>query len=68
MYKESRGCKKITEEDIVRVARRMLNARPAVAARGKLGSLPSYDDIQTAMAIDKADSAPQSKRFHLFRS
>ncbi|CAH2100050.1 unnamed protein product [Euphydryas editha] len=58
---------KITAEDIIRVARRMLSKRPAVAARGKLIHLPSFEDIQANMTLNKSESSPQGRRLNLFR-
>ncbi|KAM3966585.1 mitochondrial-processing peptidase subunit alpha [Aphomia sociella] len=57
---------KITADDIVRVARRMLNGRPSVAARGKLAHLPSFDEIQANMS-PSSDASPQGRRLNLFR-
>jgi processing peptidase subunit alpha len=56
---------KITREDVVRVARRMLRSPPAVAAYGTLDRLPSLDDIQQGLA-SKDGAMP--RRFSLFRS
>lgn len=58
---------KITAEDIIRVARRMLGKRPAIAARGKLVHLPSFEDIQANMTLNKSESSPQGRRLNLFR-
>jgi len=45
------GCTgKITQEDVQRVARRMLQSSPSVAALGNLSKLPPYEDIQTALS------------------
>ena len=41
---------KITVEDIQRVASQMLRSKPAVAALGNLQLLPTYEDIQSALA------------------
>ncbi|XP_068628535.1 mitochondrial-processing peptidase subunit alpha [Battus philenor] len=57
---------KITADDIVRVARKMLSKRPSVAARGKLTHLPTFEEIQANMTLDKSD-APQGRRLNLFR-
>ncbi|CAH4016468.1 mitochondrial-processing peptidase subunit alpha [Pieris brassicae] len=57
---------KITADDIVRVARRMLSKRPSVAARGKLSHLPAFEEIQSNMASSKSDS--QGRRLNLFRA
>lgn len=57
---------KITADDITRVARRMLSTRPAVAARGKLANLPSFEEIQSNMTLN--NDAPQGRRLNLFRA
>ncbi|XP_045760659.1 mitochondrial-processing peptidase subunit alpha [Maniola jurtina] len=57
---------KVTADDIVRVARRMLSKKPAVAARGKLAQLPSFDDIHANMSLGDTH-APQGRRLNLFR-
>ncbi|KAL4706848.1 hypothetical protein ACJJTC_010082 [Scirpophaga incertulas] len=58
---------KITADDITRVARRMLSKKPSVTARGKLGHLPTFDEIQANMALSSSD-APQGRRLNLFRA
>ncbi|XP_028164438.1 mitochondrial-processing peptidase subunit alpha [Ostrinia nubilalis] len=58
---------KITADDIVRVARRMLSKQPAVAARGKLAHLPSFEEIQANISLSNSD-APQGRRINLFRA
>ncbi|XP_061713892.1 mitochondrial-processing peptidase subunit alpha [Cydia pomonella] len=58
---------KVSADDIVRVARRMLGARPSVAARGRLAHLPSFDEICANMALT-TDSSPQGRRLNLFRA
>ncbi|KAL0276278.1 UNVERIFIED_CONTAM: hypothetical protein PYX00_003884 [Menopon gallinae] len=40
---------KVTEDDIVRVAKKLLRTQPAVAARGDINKLPSFDEIQSAV-------------------
>ncbi|XP_071096614.1 mitochondrial-processing peptidase subunit alpha-like isoform X1 [Haliotis cracherodii] len=56
---------KITEEDIRRVATRMLRSRPAVAAYGSLSQMPSYGNIETALA---SKDGRMPRKFSLFRS
>ncbi|XP_070532357.1 mitochondrial-processing peptidase subunit alpha-like [Ptychodera flava] len=56
---------KVTEEDIIRVASRMLRTKPSVAAMGNLKKLPDYEDIQSALA-NKNGRLP--RRFSLFRN
>ncbi|KAL0895829.1 hypothetical protein ABMA27_011860 [Loxostege sticticalis] len=58
---------KITADDIVRVARRMLSKQPSVAARGRLAHLPSFEEIQANMSLTSSD-APQGRRLNLFRA
>ncbi|CAG9110602.1 unnamed protein product [Plutella xylostella] len=57
---------KVTADDVVRVATRLLSSKPAVAARGKLAHLPTFEEIQANIAL-KAD-APQGRRINLFRA
>ncbi|CAG9575716.1 unnamed protein product [Danaus chrysippus] len=56
---------KITGEDIIRVARRMLSKKPCVAARGKLSNLPSFEDIQSNMTVKNDTSG---RRLNFFRA
>lgn len=55
---------KITAADIVRVARRMLQTKPSVAALGNISQLPRYEDIQTAI---HSKDGRMPARFSLFR-
>jgi processing peptidase subunit alpha len=55
---------KVTEEDVRRVAARMLKSKPSIAALGDLKQLPPLDDIETALS-SKDGRVP--KRFTLFR-
>lgn len=59
---------KITSEDIIRVAQRMLKTKPSVAARGKLAHLPLYEEIQSNMSSSKSDSSSQGRKINLFRA
>lgn len=56
---------KITKDDIVRVARRLLSSQPAVAARGDLKKLPSLDYIQAAL-LD-SEGKLSGRKLSLFR-
>ncbi|CAH1643539.1 unnamed protein product [Spodoptera littoralis] len=58
---------KTTSEDIIRVAQRMLNTKPAVAARGKLAHLPTYDEIQANISTVKSDTS-KGRKLNLFRA
>ena len=55
---------KVTDEDIRRVAHKMLKSKPSVAALGDLKQLPPINDIETALG-SKDGRIP--KRFTLFR-
>lgn len=55
---------KVTEEEVRRVANKMLKSKPSVAALGDLKQLPPLDDIETALS-SKDGRIP--KRFTLFR-
>ncbi|KAL5012459.1 hypothetical protein ScPMuIL_011010 [Solemya velum] len=55
----------ITEEDIKRVANRMLQSPPSVAAYGSLSKMPNFEDIQSAL-VSRDGRMP--KRFSLFRN
>ncbi|XP_026725925.1 mitochondrial-processing peptidase subunit alpha [Trichoplusia ni] len=59
---------KITADDVIRVARRLLSSRPSVAARGKLTHLPTYEEIQANMSLSNSDASPQGRRLNLFRA
>lgn len=58
---------KVSAADIVRVARRMLASGPAVAARGKLAHLPSFEEIQATMTPGTEVSGI-GRRLNLFRN
>ncbi|CAH1787055.1 unnamed protein product [Owenia fusiformis] len=55
---------KISEHDIQRVAERMLNSKPAIAAVGDLTNMPSYEDIEVGLA---SDNGKMPNKFFLFR-
>lgn len=55
---------KVSADDIKRVATKMLRKKPAVAALGDLGELPSYEHIQAAL-FSKDGRLPRTYR--LFR-
>ena len=54
----------ITEGDIERVARRMLQSTPSVTALGDLRDVPNYSDIQKGL---NSKDGKLPKRFKLFR-
>lgn len=56
---------KVTKDDILRVARRLLSSQPSIAARGDLRKLPSLDYIQAAL-IDSEGKLP-GRKLSLFR-
>ncbi|KAB7497671.1 Mitochondrial-processing peptidase subunit alpha [Armadillidium nasatum] len=59
--------KKVSQDDIVRVASQMLKSKPSVAAFGSLAMLPSLNDIESGL-LDKSGRMPSKKsRFSLFR-
>ncbi|XP_077986771.1 mitochondrial-processing peptidase subunit alpha-like [Glandiceps talaboti] len=55
----------VTEEDIIRVANRMLRLKPSIAAMGDLRKLPDFDDIQAGL-VSKNGRLP--RRFSFFRN
>ncbi|KAK3586726.1 hypothetical protein CHS0354_017524 [Potamilus streckersoni] len=55
---------KITEKDIIRVAERILQSKPSVAAYGNLSRFPALPEIQSAL-LNK--SGRVSRRFSIFR-
>lgn len=57
---------KITKEDIIRVAKRLLSSQPAVAARGDLRKMPPLEYIQAGL-IDKNGKMPSNRKLSLFR-
>jgi len=57
---------KVTKEDIVAVARRLLSAQPSVAARGDLRKLPVLDYVQQGLT-DSDGRMPGSRKLSLFR-
>lgn len=56
---------KITKDDIVAVAKRLLSSQPAVAARGDLSKMPSLEYIQAGF-LDSEGKMP-SRKLSLFR-
>lgn len=56
---------KITKDDIVAVAKRLLSSQPAVAARGDLRKMPSLEYIQAGF-LDSEGRMP-SRKLSLFR-
>ncbi|XP_033103370.1 mitochondrial-processing peptidase subunit alpha-like [Anneissia japonica] len=57
---------KISSQDIQRVASRMLQAKPCIAALGDLKYLPSFEDIRAAFS-SKDGSLPRSKLASIFK-
>lgn len=57
---------KVTEEDVRRVASKLLLSNPAVAARGNISGLPSLDDIRAGLT-DASGKMPGGRRLSLFR-
>lgn len=55
---------RIQAEDIERIAQRMLQSKPSVAALGTLKNLPSYADISKAL---NSETGRLPKRYSLFR-
>lgn len=51
---------RVTHTDIQRVARRLLSSPVSVAARGNIGKLPSYADIQSALTAHKFENSERS--------
>ena len=54
----------ITEEDIQRVAQRMLQSTPSFTALGDLANVPNFTDIQKAL---NSKDGKLPRRFTLFR-
>lgn len=50
----------ITEDDIRRVAKKLLSTQPSVAARGEITKIPTYENIQSAL-LDVEGRLPGSK-------
>lgn len=58
---------KITEDEVRKVAKKLVSNKPAIAARGNIQKLPSFEDIQTAV-LDVEGRLPGGKgRLSLFR-
>ncbi|XP_050303675.1 mitochondrial-processing peptidase subunit alpha [Anthonomus grandis grandis] len=57
---------KITKDDIVQVAKRLLMSQPSVAARGDLRKLPSLEYIQAGL-IDSEGKLPSGRKLSLWR-
>lgn len=57
---------KITKDDIVQVAKRLLMSQPSVAARGDLRKMPSLEYIQAGL-IDSEGKLPSGKKLSLWR-
>uniref|UniRef100_A0A2A4K1V0 Mitochondrial-processing peptidase subunit alpha n=1 Tax=Heliothis virescens TaxID=7102 RepID=A0A2A4K1V0_HELVI len=59
---------KITADDVIRVAQRMLNSKPSIAARGKLANLPVFEEIQANISNSKNEASTQGRKLNLFRA
>lgn len=57
---------KITKDDIVQVAKRLLMSQPSVAARGDLRKMPSLEYIQAGL-IDSEGKMPSGRKLSLWR-
>ncbi|CAG9772471.1 unnamed protein product [Ceutorhynchus assimilis] len=57
---------KITKNDIIQVARRLLMSQPSVAARGDLRKMPSLEYIQAGL-IDSEGKMPSGRKLSLWR-
>lgn len=57
---------KVTEEDIQRVAKKLLNTRLSLAARGDIRKLPAFDDIESALIDMEGKSRGKKGRLLLF--
>ncbi|ERL94085.1 hypothetical protein D910_11367 [Dendroctonus ponderosae] len=57
---------KITKDDIVQVAKRLLMSQPSVAARGDLRKMPSLEYIQAGL-IDTEGKMPSGRKLSLWR-
>ncbi|XP_063224768.1 mitochondrial-processing peptidase subunit alpha [Bacillus rossius redtenbacheri] len=58
---------KVTKDDVVRVARKMLKSPPAVAARGSVTKLPSLEDIQAGLVSQTGKIPSRRGKLSLFR-
>ncbi|XP_044261911.1 mitochondrial-processing peptidase subunit alpha [Tribolium madens] len=56
---------KITRDDIVSVAKRLLSSQPSVAARGDLRRMPALEFIQAGLVSD--GKIPSGRKLSLFR-
>ncbi|CAH0559087.1 unnamed protein product [Brassicogethes aeneus] len=57
---------KVTKEDVMEVAKRLLSSQPSVAARGDLRKMPSLEYIQAGL-LDAEGKLPGGKKLSLFR-
>lgn len=57
---------KLTKDDIIAVAKRLLSSQPAVAARGDLKQMPSLEYIQAGL-VDSDGNMPRDRILSLFR-
>lgn len=56
---------KVSEDDLIRIAREMLKTRASIAALGDLKQLPTIDEIESLLQNKNGQTI--SKRFQLFR-
>ena len=52
-------------EDVNRIAAKMLQSKPSVAAIGNLDQLPDFNDIELGL-LDKNGMMPKKRKFSLF--
>jgi processing peptidase subunit alpha len=57
---------KISRDEIIAVAKRLLGSQPAVAARGDLRRMPSLEYVQAGL-IDADGKMPSGRKLSLFR-
>merc|ERR1712130_850595 len=57
---------RISEDELNRIGRQMLDSKAAVAAIGSLKKMPSFNDIEIGL-LDKEGALPNKRRFNLFR-
>ncbi|GLV41112.1 uncharacterized protein CBL_04636 [Carabus blaptoides fortunei] len=57
---------KVTKDDIVQIARKLLSSQPSVAARGDLHKLPNLQYVQAGL-LDADGKVPRGRKLSLFR-
>ncbi|KAK6641341.1 hypothetical protein RUM44_013050 [Polyplax serrata] len=58
---------KITEDDVRKIAKRLVSSKPSVAARGDIRKLPTFEDIKTAVLDEEGRLPGGQGRLSLFR-